>query len=240
MPHFRRSAPWALAVPLAVAALPASALAAGPPTVTTSPADSSVLTDSYALISGTINPNGTATSYVFQWGATSAYGQTTPVTPAGNGAAEVPVDYSLDHLKPLTTYHYRLVAFPTGSDPSTGIAGADETFRTTRSLALSIAAGKVDLAKTKRAAFTLKVVGPPDTTAQGLATVKALVGKKAQTVAIKSYSIDTGASKAFSVHLPYAVRTVLAAKHHPKVTLQVSARTKGLKAPTVKTVKVVG
>ena len=71
-------------------------------------------------------------------------------------------------------------------------------------------------------------------------TLKALIGKKAQKFAIKSYSIDTGTTKQYSVRVPAAVRKVLAAKKHPKVRLLVSAKTKGIKAPVVKTLKVIG
>src|SRR5690242_19877118 len=99
MLHLRRSARWVPAVLAVLVALPASASAAAP-TATTSPVDSTLLTDTYALISGVVNPGGTATSYQFEWGTTTAYGQSTPVTAAGNGTADVPVDFSLDKLQP--------------------------------------------------------------------------------------------------------------------------------------------
>jgi len=89
--------------------VPGVALAADP-TVETLPADATLLTDSYALLSGNLNPNGTDVVYRFEWGRTATYGHTTPTTSAGNGKADVPVDISLDTLKPNTTYHYRLVA----------------------------------------------------------------------------------------------------------------------------------
>src|SRR3954454_11338292 len=82
---------------------------AADPTVETLPADTTLVTDSYALLSGTLNPNGTDVAYRIDWARTAPYGHTTPVTSAGNGKADVPVDISLDALKPNTTYHYRLV-----------------------------------------------------------------------------------------------------------------------------------
>jgi hypothetical protein len=238
MPYLRRSARRALAVLIALAALPATASAAAL-TATTSPADPTTVTDTYALIGGIVNPGGTAASYQFEWGTTTAYGQTTPFTSAANGTADVPVDYSLDNLEPRTTYHYRLVATST-SNPSNRVVGADQTFTTTRSLALSILGSAIKLGKDHKASFGLKVVGPPDTTAEGLVTLKAVIGTKAQTFAIKSYAIDTGATKQLSVRVPAAVRKVLATKRHPKVRLRVSAKTKGIKAPVVKNLKVVG
>lgn len=238
MPHLPRGARRALAVLAALVALPASASAAGPPTVTTSPVDTSLLTDTYALIGGVVNPNGTSTSYQFEWGTTTAYGQTTPVTSAANGAAEVPVDFSLDALKPLTTYHFRLVAFP-ATDPAARVVGADQSLTTTRSLALSVPGSSVKL-KGKKASFTLKAVGPPDTSADGIASVKAVIGKKVQVIALKSYSVATGAKKTFSVTVPASVRRVLAEKGHPKVLLRVTAKTGGIKKAVVKDLKVAG
>src|SRR5205814_5726656 len=46
------------------------------PTVTSGNATS--VTASNATITGTVNPNGLATSYYFQWGTTLAYGNATP------------------------------------------------------------------------------------------------------------------------------------------------------------------
>src|SRR4051812_7235298 len=89
-------------------AVPVVALAATP-TAQTAPADASLLTDTYALISGIVNPHGTATSYHFDYGTTTDYGSSTPVTSAGNGTADVPVDVSIDELTPSTTYHFRVV-----------------------------------------------------------------------------------------------------------------------------------
>ena len=39
-------------------------------------------------MSGTVNPNGTDTSYFFQYGTTTAYGSNTPSTGAGAGSAD--------------------------------------------------------------------------------------------------------------------------------------------------------
>jgi hypothetical protein len=234
----RRSARWALAVVAALAAFPAGASAAAP-TVTTSPADASLLTDTYALIGGIINPGGSATSYQFEWGRTTAYGQSTPITAAGNGTADVPVDYSLDSLTPRTTYHYRLVALAPNGDPASRVVGADQTFTTTRALALSITGHRAKL-KGGKTSFTLKAVGPPETAADGIATVQAVIGKQVRTLALKSYSVSTGEKKTFSVRLPASIRKVLAEKDHSKVLLRVSAKTSGIKKAVVKNLKVVG
>ena len=239
MTHLRRGVRSTLAVLAALVALPATASAAGL-TVTTSPVDTTLLTDTYALIGGIVNPGGSATSYQFEWGPTTAYGQTTALTSAGAGTSDVPVDFSLDNLKPLSKYHFRLVAIPTGGDASRRVVGADQAFKTTRALALSVLGRTAKVGKDHKAGFSLKVVGPPDTAAQGIVTVKAVIGKLVQTITLVPYTIGTGRTKKFAVRLPAAVRTVLAATGHPKVVLRVLAKTSGIKKPVVKNLKVVG
>ncbi|MBU0484942.1 MAG: fibronectin type III domain-containing protein [Proteobacteria bacterium] len=70
------------------------------------------ITSSSAEISGTVNPNGLATTYYFQYGPTTAYGSTAPATPqsAGSSTSSAPVSTSLLKLMANSTYHYRLVA----------------------------------------------------------------------------------------------------------------------------------
>jgi hypothetical protein len=63
-----------------------------------------------ATVEGSVNPEGTKTTYYFQYGATEAYGSSTTPTSAGEGNAQVPVSANLTGLEILTSYHYRLVA----------------------------------------------------------------------------------------------------------------------------------
>ena len=108
----------------AVLALPAVALAAGPPTATTGAA--SAVTRSTATLNGTVDPNGASTGYHFEYGTTTAYGLSSAGGDAGSGDDAAPVSAALEGLSPGTTYHYRLIA--TNADG--GAEGADRTFRT--------------------------------------------------------------------------------------------------------------
>ncbi|HEX5927369.1 MAG TPA: hypothetical protein VFY45_26370 [Baekduia sp.] len=66
-----------------------------------------------ATVHGTVNPKGLATTYWFEYGTTTAYGQASPSTQnadAGEGGIPVSVLRRLGDLPPDTTYHYRLVA----------------------------------------------------------------------------------------------------------------------------------
>lgn len=81
-----------------------------------------------AILTGTVNPNGSATSYYFQYGPTAAYGGQTGISEAGAGTASVSVHIPVAGLQPLTVYHYRLVAVNgAGATP-----GSDHTFLTAR------------------------------------------------------------------------------------------------------------
>ncbi|MGN6190089.1 MAG: hypothetical protein ACTHOE_14435 [Conexibacter sp.] len=107
---------------LALAAVPA--LATAPTAVT---GDATGITDTQVTVAGTVNPQGQLTSYAFQYGTTTAYGQQTALTSASSGTADTPVRADLAGLTPGTTYHYRVIA--TNADGTT--VGADRTFRTT-------------------------------------------------------------------------------------------------------------
>lgn len=63
-----------------------------------------------AQLSGGVYPNGIDTTYWWEYGPTTDYGQQTRATPIGSGTAPVAVSNSLTELSPGTTYHYRLVA----------------------------------------------------------------------------------------------------------------------------------
>ncbi len=81
-----------------------------PPQATTAAA--SGITPSQATLNGTVNPRGFATHYRFEWGATTAYGNSSPA-PFGNaGSQNAPlvVATTINGLIGEATYHYRLVS----------------------------------------------------------------------------------------------------------------------------------
>ena len=96
------------------------------PTATTQAATNVALTT--ATLTGTSNPSGAATTYHFEWGTTTGYGQQAPVPDAavGSDTADHAVTQTLTGLAPGTTYHYRLVA--TSATGTTD--GADMSFAT--------------------------------------------------------------------------------------------------------------
>jgi len=61
-------------------------------------------------LNGTVNPNGSSTSWRFQWDTSTSYGKSTPTQSAGSGTSAVAVSALTDKLKTNTVYHARLVA----------------------------------------------------------------------------------------------------------------------------------
>jgi plastocyanin len=99
--------------------------APGAPTAITGSAGG--LSETDATLSGTVNPDGEATEYFFEWGLSNSYGNTTSVhAVVGEDHAEHAASAALTGLLPGTVYHYRLVAKnASGSTP-----GIDLSFTT--------------------------------------------------------------------------------------------------------------
>ena len=115
----------------APAPVPQTAPAPSPPAppVATTGAASRVSAGS-AVISGTVTPNGAATTYHVEFGPTPAYGHSTPSLSAGAGNGATAVSVTLAGLAPRATYHYRLVATSAAGTS----AGADRLLTTRHAL----------------------------------------------------------------------------------------------------------
>jgi phosphodiesterase/alkaline phosphatase D-like protein len=83
-----------------------------------------------ATLTGTLNPGGIDSHYYFQWGTTSAYGNSIPAPPgtdAGSGTSAIEAETVLTGLSANTLYHYRLVA---ENEEYGTTYGQDRTFTT--------------------------------------------------------------------------------------------------------------
>ena len=98
------------------------------PTVATGPATN--VTSTSAQLNGTVNPNGSSTTYRFEYGTTTSYGTMTDPQLAGSAVAPSAVNAALTGLTPNTTYHFRITASNAGGS----VQGADQTFTTAVSL----------------------------------------------------------------------------------------------------------
>jgi hypothetical protein len=104
--------------------VPAAAVAAGPPSATTGAAKN--VTQAAATVTGTVDPQGMATTYRFEYGTSTSYGLQTAEVDAGSGTGAVDASANLSGLTTDTTYHYRVVA-----TNAAGVArGADHTLKT--------------------------------------------------------------------------------------------------------------
>ena len=86
------------------------------------------ITDTGAVLNGSVNAQGSGTTVVFEYGPTTAYGFTAAATPATvTGTATTAVSAGLGGLLSGTTYHYRVVGTAGGGTAR----GSDLTFTTT-------------------------------------------------------------------------------------------------------------
>ncbi len=97
------------------------------PTAVTGAASKTAVTGS--TVSGEVTTGGASTTYFFEYGTTTQYGDATPVRTTTHNTA---VSATLKNLRAGTTYHYRLLAL----SPNGEAVGHDRTFTTagTRSL----------------------------------------------------------------------------------------------------------
>jgi phosphodiesterase/alkaline phosphatase D-like protein len=172
----------------AVLALAAVAVAASSPTVATG--THSNVADNSAVLHGAINPNGSATTYYFQWGLTTAYGVNSVAHSAGHGTKAVAVSTTARDLIPGTTYHYRLVA----TNAAGTAVGADRTLTTTGNPPPGVTTGPATLLG-KNSATVTAVISPNNqatayyfqygtSTAYGLQTSEATVAAGAAPVTV--------------------------------------------------------
>ncbi len=97
-----------------------------PPLASTGSA--SAVSQSEATLNGTINPKGQPTSYYFNYGTSSSYGEQTSTLSAGGDGVSHAESALVSGLAPGTLYHFRIVAsYAAGAST---VFGADRTFTT--------------------------------------------------------------------------------------------------------------
>jgi hypothetical protein len=76
-----------------------------------------------ARLNATVNPQGSATTYIFEYGTSTNYGTSTVSASAGSGTGDVAVHQTIGDLNPNATYHFRVVAKSSAGTT----AGSDQT-----------------------------------------------------------------------------------------------------------------
>lgn len=157
-----------------------------------------------ATMTGSVNTGGGPTTYVFEYGPTTAYGQQTAVQPVSAGAGAIPVAAMVSSLRAGTTYHYRLVATNAGGS----LAGADGRFKTKPKAApkrLSVAVSpRSDASPPFRFTVRGKLVLPtsvaPSQGCKGLVSIRVTYGKR--TVASGRAGLDKRCNYAKRLTVP--------------------------------------
>ncbi len=134
--HLHAHVGLALSASSLIFAAAADATSLVTPIGTTSPA--SAISSGSATLNGTVNPNGSETTWYFQYGTENSRcyaALQTPSQSAGSGTSGTGVSAPLTGLAASTTYHYRLVASSSGGTA----LGADASFKTSPSTAPGVA-----------------------------------------------------------------------------------------------------
>jgi plastocyanin len=129
------------------------------PAVATGPATSPNETE--ATLEGSVDPEGEATEYFFEYGANSSYGQATAVKSLPADNLNHPVTMRLAGLTPGTEYHFRLVA----KNSVGSRAGGDHTFVTASPPPPRSSPPPTATTSSVTSAPTLTAPAPPMTTA---------------------------------------------------------------------------
>ena len=124
----------------AVAALTIAGVAAAASTPSITAESATNVANQTATLTATINPNGSATGYVFQYGPTSAYGSSTNSHTIHAGTKPVTVHVNIAGLTPGTPYHFHVAAL----NGAGSAAGTDKTFTTTGPPPAAVVAGPAD------------------------------------------------------------------------------------------------
>jgi hypothetical protein len=103
-----------------------TALAAAPGVLNGAPAN---VTQSGAVLQGSINPSDKPTTYYFEYGTSTGYGATTAQATLPKSKAWQAVSAVITGLSARSTYHYRIVAWNGGGTKDKTV-GPDQTFTT--------------------------------------------------------------------------------------------------------------
>jgi hypothetical protein len=200
----------------------------------------SAVTTSSATVSGSVNPQGASVNVSFQFGATTAYGQSSAPQILGADNASDAFSAALSGLPAGTTIHYRAVAT---TDFGT-VVGADATLTTSHAPPPPPTAGKASAGHPRvsgtSATVRITCTGGTSCKVSLVLTVKetlkghkiiavsarrkAKVTHKVVVVGTASATISAGHSKNVRISLNRTGRKLLAARHKLTAKLQVTQR----------------
>jgi hypothetical protein len=191
----------------------------------------SAIGDSSATVNGSVNPLGASVNASFQFGTTTAYGQSSAPQKSGPDESVDQFSAQLTGLPAGTTVHYRAVV---ASDFGT-LVGADRTL-TTR-----VAAGHTTVGQATVSGITARMlVSCTGTTGSTCAvalnlTATEKLNRRRLIVGSARVTLTAGRAQTVRVTLNRAGRQLLAARHQLATTLRASQVIPGGRAVTVST-----
>ena len=168
------------------------------------------VTASGATLTGTLDPQGAALGVGFEFGTTTAYGQTTSLSHVAVANGATPFSAAVSGLPAHTLVHYRAIAV---TDFGTFV-GADRTL-TTKS---AVTVGKVKVRGTK---VTVAVTCNGTTTCRLKLRLTTRIGKRSVLVGSAKGKVKAGRTKHLSVSLNHKGRALLSKQHRLKAKLTV-------------------
>jgi hypothetical protein len=197
------------------------------------------ISTSAATLSGSVNPNGASVNVSFQYGTTTAYGQSTATQKLAPSNLATPFNAVLNGLPAGTTIHYRAVA---ASDFGTFV-GADQTLTTVQLPPPPPGPGTASVGRTKVSgnAASMPISCSGQTGAQCKLTLtltvtetlkghkviavsasKGKTHKKVVTVGRKGVTLTAGSSETVKISLNGAGKQLLKTRHALKAELRVT------------------
>jgi hypothetical protein len=194
------------------------------------------ISTSAATVNGAVNPEGASVRVSFQFGTTTAYGQSTPAQTLAPASAPTPFAAQLTGLPAGTTLHYRAVAV---SDFGTFV-GADQTLTTSPASPPPPAVGTATVGRAKVSGNTasvrvtcagaagaqcnlsLRMTVTETLRGHKLIAVAARVRHKVVVVGSATVTLTSGNARTVLITLNGQGRNLLAARHVLKVGLVVT------------------
>lgn len=204
----------------------------GHPRVTTEPAANVTLTG--ATLRGSVNPVGFPTTWYFEFGATTAYGNRLPATDASAGAgnAAQAVSQDLQAVPPGTTVHYRLVA----ANSFGTVAGTDQSFTTLVPFTFTGVTLRVRVLVVRRGRFIrIPIPCPQEVTGSCVGRIRLVTAsrvlvpgagasaRRRLTLGSQRFSVPAGATKTTRLRLSNPARRLAAARRRIRVVAALTA-----------------
>jgi hypothetical protein len=197
--------------------------------VPTASAPASGISETTAVLNGTVTTGGAAVGWQFQYGTSTTYGKTTPAESIAAGKGTVSVSATVTGLNPATAYHFRL-ATQSGNGstyyPLVVTFGQDEAFTTSGPGKITIPGGTKLSSHKGVVSVTLTCASTQTCKGKLTLTVRVRIGKKFETLtfASQSFSIPAGGKLTLKPKLSKAALKLLKLAHGHHLKIKLSAK----------------